>query len=98
MFSTTVDLLYTYAPFEISAPKDEKKLSFDGEQIKGAGGFGAWEGVKVCESAREITLAVFATDDSASVQVRIGGGTDPKLIIKKLNKKHRRLCTRWDRD
>ena len=70
IFSTSVDLLYTFAPFEITAPKDDKKLEFDKEQIEGAGGLGAWEGVKVSECAREMTLSVFALDESASVQVR----------------------------
>ena len=69
IFSTSVDLLYTFAPFEIAAPKDEKKLDFDKEQIEGAGGLGAWEGTKVGESARDLTLQTFATDESASVQV-----------------------------
>jgi len=71
IFSTSVDLLYTFAPFEIAAPKDEKKVEFNKEQIKGAGGLGAWEGTKVCESAREITLHTFATDESASVQATL---------------------------
>ena len=71
IFSTSVDLLYTFAPFEIAAPKDEKKIEFEREQIKGAGGLdGAWEGIKVSESARAITVETFATDESASVQVR----------------------------
>lgn len=71
IFSTSVDLLYTFAPFEIAAPKDDDmRLEFDKGQIEGAGGLGAWEGIKVSESAREITLSVFATDESASVQVR----------------------------
>ena len=70
IFSTSVDVLYTFAPFEIAAPKDEKKLQFDREQIEGVGGLqGAWEGIQVSESAREITLTIFATDESASVQV-----------------------------
>lgn len=77
IFSTSVDLLYTFAPFEITAPKDDKRLDFDGEQIVGAGGLGAWEGIKVSESARKITLSVFATDESSSVQV-CGGTTDPE--------------------
>ncbi|KAF9650233.1 uricase [Thelephora ganbajun] len=71
IFSTSVDLLYTFAPFEITAPKDEKKLDFGKEQIKGEGGLAAWEGIKVGESAREITLSVFATDESASVQATL---------------------------
>jgi len=71
IFSTSVDLLYSFTPFEIAAPKDEKRLEFDKGQIKGAGGLGAWEGVKASESARETTLHVFATDESASVQATL---------------------------
>ena len=71
IFSTSVDLLYTFAPFEITAPKDEKKLEFGKEQIEGTGGLGAWEGIKAAKFARETTLSVFATDESASVQVRL---------------------------
>lgn len=71
IFSTSVDLLYTFAPFEITAPKDEKKLDFDKEQIEGAGGLGAWEGTTASASAREITLQTFATDESASVQATL---------------------------
>ena len=77
--------MYTFASFEINAPKDEKKLEFVKAQIKGVGGLGAWEGIQVSECAREITLSVFATDESASVQVRpactsaaMAGGTDPE--------------------
>lgn len=71
IFSTSVDLLYAFTPFEIAAPEDEKRLHFGKEQIKGPGGLGAWDGAKVSESAREITLQVFATDESASVQVSV---------------------------
>lgn len=71
IFSTSVDILYTFTPFKITAPKDEKKLDFDKEQIRGPGGLGAWEGITASESAREITLSVFATDESASVQATL---------------------------
>lgn len=88
IFSTSVDLLYAFAQFEITAPKDEKKLELDKEQIKGEGGLGAWEGVKVSESAREITLQVFATDESASVQVSVSNLAGPVLaeLIRTKNK------------
>lgn len=71
IFSTSVDVLYTFAPFEITAPSDEKRLEFDEKQIQAPGRLGAWEGLKVSESAREITLSVFATDESASVQATL---------------------------
>lgn len=71
IFSTSVDLLYAFTQFEIAAPKDEKKLGFDKGQIEGEGGLGAWEGVKASESAKGITLEIFATDESASVQVSV---------------------------
>lgn len=95
IFSTSVELLYTFAPFEIAAPRDEKKLEFCKEQIRGAGGLGAWEGPQVGESARAITLETFAVDESASVQVCAAGpsgvgGTD--------RDNRRRRCTRWASD
>jgi len=71
IFSTSVDLLYTFAPFEIAGPKDDKKVEFDKEQIRGAGGLGAWDGTGVSANARETTLGIFATDESASVQATL---------------------------
>jgi urate oxidase len=71
IFSTSVDLSYTFSPVPLSPPKDEKKLEFsvpDGADLVG----GTWDGEGVAERARKITLDVFATDDSASVQVRAG--------------------------
>ena len=91
----------SFASFEITAPKDGKKLDFVKAQIKGAGGLEAWEGIQVSECAREIAISVFATDESASVQAQVRpartsaaivGGTDPERI------KNRRHCTRWGND
>lgn len=95
IFSTSVDLLYTFAPFEITAPKDEKRVGFDKEQIRGAGGLGAWDGDRASESAREITLETFATDESASVQVSAPSRAGIAALIRR---KHRRHCTRWGSD
>jgi urate oxidase len=69
IFSTSVDLSYTFSPVQLSSPKDDKKLEFvvpDGANLAG----GAWDGSGVAERARKVTLEVFATDESASVQVR----------------------------
>ncbi|KAI3602240.1 uricase (urate oxidase) [Moniliophthora roreri] len=66
IFSTSVDLLYTFTPIDIPAPKDELKLDFSVPQVIQGG---VWD-TKVPEKARGITLEVFAEDDSASVQVR----------------------------
>ena len=68
IFSTSVDLSYIFSPVQLSSPKDDKKLEFvvpDGANLAG----GAWDGIGVAERARKVTLEVFATDDSASVQV-----------------------------
>jgi urate oxidase len=68
IFSTSVDLAYTFSPVQLSSPKDDRKLEFavpDGEDLIG----GTWDGTGVAERARKITLEVFATDESASVQV-----------------------------
>ncbi|ESK86273.1 uricase (urate oxidase) [Moniliophthora roreri MCA 2997] len=66
IFSTSVDLLYTFTPIDIPAPKDELKLDFSVPQVIQGG---VWD-TKVPEKARGVTLEVFAEDDSASVQVR----------------------------
>ncbi|KAG6879121.1 hypothetical protein C0992_005008 [Termitomyces sp. T32_za158] len=67
IFSTAVDLQYTFAPIDLVAPKDEKKLDFKlGEFAQGS----VWDAIGVAQRARGITLEVFAEDDSASVQVR----------------------------
>jgi len=69
IFSTSVDLSYTFSPVQLSSPKDDKKLDFvapDGSNLAG----GPWDGSGVAERARKVTLEVFATDESASVQVR----------------------------
>lgn len=70
IFSTSVDLSYTFSPVPLSAPKDEKKHDFavpEGADLVG----GAWDGEGVAEKARKITLEVFATDESASVQATL---------------------------
>ena len=72
IFSTSVDLRYTYDEVAVRLPGDEAKLDF-GEQNfdrNGAEELYAWEDAKVGALAREITMDVFANDESASVQVR----------------------------
>ncbi|KAG6885312.1 hypothetical protein C0993_003289 [Termitomyces sp. T159_Od127] len=66
ILSTAVDLQYTFAPIHLAAPKDEKKLDFElGENVKGS----VWDAQGVAQRARDLTLKVFAEDDSPSVQV-----------------------------
>jgi hypothetical protein len=69
IFSTAVHLIYTFPPIAIPAPTDEAKLEL-------AVPVGAKEGSiwdeKVPERARKATLEIFASDQSASVQVRTG--------------------------
>ena len=72
IFSTSVDLMYTYGEVAVRLPRDDKRLDF-GEQNfdrNGAEEVHAWEDAKVGAGAREITMDVFAHDESASVQVR----------------------------
>lgn len=75
IFSTSIDLKYTFVPVEIVPPGDEKKLEFSvvGEDVDGQvrGQGGVWDSVAVAERARKGTMEVFARDESASVQVRI---------------------------
>ena len=69
IFSTSVDLVYNFTPIPITPPSDKDKLDFalpvDGEK-QGS----VWD-ASLPERARTVTLEVFATDDSASVQVRL---------------------------
>lgn len=84
IFSTSIDLRYTYGEVDVQLPRDEKGLVF-GEQnlIKNRGeDVYAWEDAKVGALAREITLDVFAHDESASVQV--GGNGDAPSFCQQL--------------
>ena len=70
IFSTSVDLSYTFTAVPLTSPADEKKLDFhvpEGSEIAG----GAWDGDDVADRARKVTLEVFATDESASVQATL---------------------------
>lgn len=67
IFSTAVDLTYTYALLSIPPPSDDKKLEFTLPTVLNGGAM--WDGEVTADSARAITLEVFATDESASVQV-----------------------------
>ena len=72
IFSTSVDLRYAYGEVTVRLPRDEARLGF-GEQNfdrNGAEGVHAWEDAEIGARAREITMDVFAHDESASVQVR----------------------------
>ena len=71
IFSTSIDLNYTFGPIDIQFPTDEKKLDFIIPLQKGEKGYegSVWDD-EVPERARLATLEIFATDDSASVQVR----------------------------
>lgn len=62
IFSTSVDLSYTFKPFAVPALGDENQLLFEFQP--------EWDGEAVAAAARKTTLDVFATDESASVQVR----------------------------
>jgi len=71
IFSTSVDLTYQFASsMPIAPPKDEKKLDFVIPLMKGDKGYegSVWD-EEVPIRARKATLEVFATDESASVQV-----------------------------
>ncbi|KAH7910519.1 hypothetical protein BJ138DRAFT_1087529 [Hygrophoropsis aurantiaca] len=69
ILSTSVDLTYTFAPFNIAAPTDAKKLEFSvpGQISPGS----VWDGEEVAERARKATLDIFALDESASVQATL---------------------------
>jgi len=68
IFSTSIDLVYTFAPVTIPPPKDEKKLELVVPDNVQDGS--VWD-EKVPERARKATLEVFARDESASVQATL---------------------------
>jgi len=108
IFSTSVDLRYTYGEVAVRLPWDEARLDF-GEQNfdrNGAEELGAWEDAEVGARAREITMDVFANDESASVQVRRLRGNEGVVLdnvilgFDDVNADGpfmmiRRRCTRW---
>ena len=72
IFSTSIDLNYAFAPIHIQYPTDEKKLDFIIPIQRGEKGYegSVWDD-EVPGRARLATLEIFATDNSASVQVRL---------------------------
>ncbi|KAJ3926486.1 MAG: uricase [Lentinula lateritia] len=70
IFSTSIDLNYTFAPISISPPKDEKKLDIVIPALDQAEAGSVWDAT-VLDRARTITLEVFAEDESASVQATL---------------------------
>lgn len=68
IFSTSVDLKYTYAPFSVptNASVDSFKVA---DELMAEGT--AWDGNAVVAKARVATLEVFAEDESASVQASL---------------------------
>lgn len=69
ILSTAIDVSYTFAPFDVTAPTDEKKLEFTvaaDVELEG----GVWD-PEVSERARNVTMKVFADDESASVQATL---------------------------
>ncbi|KAG6872885.1 hypothetical protein C0995_005590 [Termitomyces sp. Mi166 len=90
IFSTAVDLEYTFAQVDLTAPTDEKKLDFKlGESVKGS----VWNATDVAQRARDITLEVFAEDDSASVQVIRVSSPSPSLLTATLYKMAQTVLT-----
>ncbi|PPQ72095.1 hypothetical protein CVT26_006873 [Gymnopilus dilepis] len=72
IFSTSVDLSYTFAPIQIKAPTDEKKFEFVIPLQIGEEGYAGsiWD-EDVPVRARLATLETFAVDESASVQATL---------------------------
>lgn len=64
VFSTSVEVTYTFPTVEITD-------KFGDSATEGVGKGGVWESTATAEGVRSITIDVFATDDSASVQVSI---------------------------
>ncbi|KXN82111.1 Uricase [Leucoagaricus sp. SymC.cos] len=72
IFSTSVDLVYKFKPFAVTATKDEKKFEFDIPIKASAEGYdgSVWD-ESIPVKARKATLEVFALDESASVQATL---------------------------
>jgi urate oxidase len=79
IFSTSVDLKYTYGEVGVKLPprgvhedQGPSFLDFGEETFDkiGTGVIHPWDDAKIGARARETTLDVFAHDESASVQVR----------------------------
>ncbi|KAF9483251.1 uricase [Pholiota conissans] len=72
IFSTSVDLTYTFADIPLKAPTDEKKLEFVVPVQEGEEGYAGsvWD-EDVPARARAATLETFAIDESASVQATL---------------------------
>ncbi|KII84316.1 hypothetical protein PLICRDRAFT_95300 [Plicaturopsis crispa FD-325 SS-3] len=68
IFSTSVDLSYTFSRVSIPTPSDAKKLEFAVPEVQAGG---VWDGDAVARRARAVTLEVFAGDNSASVQATL---------------------------
>lgn len=69
ILSTAVDLEYRFAPVSIPIPTDPKLLDFGIPKNIGEAKGTVWDALGVAERARTSTLNLFATDESASVQV-----------------------------
>ncbi|KAI0247681.1 uricase [Lactifluus subvellereus] len=71
IFSTSIDLRYTYGEVDVRLPRDEKGLVFGEQNLNKNKGEDVYarEDAKVGALARDITLSVFARDESASVQM-----------------------------
>ncbi|KAH7884873.1 hypothetical protein F5I97DRAFT_1812868 [Phlebopus sp. FC_14] len=97
IFSTSVDLSYSFSPIIIPIPNaDNKFLDFDVPASAATGDGDVWDSEGVAERARTATLDIFATDESASVQATlykmaqrvIGENAGVESVTYKLPNKH----------
>jgi hypothetical protein len=94
LFSTCIDLSYTFPEMTVSKAGDEEEkqlVAFEMPTLMGCGAT-AWKGGEVAERVREVTLEVFANDQSASVQVRARARW--RLVVFFLTACRQR-CIRW---
>ncbi|TFY77863.1 hypothetical protein EWM64_g6148 [Hericium alpestre] len=71
IFSTSVDLTYRFKPLTINVGGAGDGLELLEEWVEGREKGSAWDGEEVAKAARQTTLEVFATDESASVQATL---------------------------
>ena len=87
ILSTSVDLEYRFTPVSIPLSTDPKVLGLPFLEDEGP----IWDALGVAERARAATLDLFATDESASVQVC------PVLCPDGLTDSNgRQRCSRWE--
>ncbi|KAL6301556.1 uricase [Sparassis latifolia] len=71
IFSTAVDVSYVFAPVHVVPGAEAGRAGVSVEEAEEKEAGSAWDGERVAEAVRGVTLEVFAQDESASVQATL---------------------------